>query len=258
MTRLTTAKEALARALINDPRGVVSETDANKIVEAAVDEIGRASEPEEKFEANKRFVKAAREVLGHDVDAGKILRSYDAKGMTAVTARLAMLSGGPVLPPPVKEAFDEMVRWGGITGVDTTVNVVGVRGSEATGFVFDWQAGARSGTAYAIRHQGELVLSPVDLTSAELQKATDVAKRYFDEQWAPELRDAFGVSDAEIAEMRRGIKPTGVLFDGQEDPVDLGGSHPVVVAMKNTTGSDHGFWVGFDPATGQGEAATFN
>jgi hypothetical protein len=256
MTRLTRAKDALARALLNDSRGVVSEKDATQIVDAAVSEISRASDPEAKFQANKRYLKAAREVLGYDVDAGKILRSYDARGMSAVTARLAMLSGGPVLPPPLKTAFDDMVRWGGLEGV-TEAAIVGVRGSEDTGFVFDWQAGSRTGTAYAIRHQGEHVLSPVDLTSAELQKATDIAKRYFDEHWAPELKDN-GASDAEVAEMRRGIRATGVLFDGQEDPVGLGDSYPVVVSMENTTGSDHGFWVGFNPATGEGEAATFN
>lgn len=257
MTRLTTAKDALARALVNDRQGLVSENDAKKILEAAVSEISRSSEPEEKFESNKRFLRAAHEVLGNDVDAGKILGSYDAKGMTAVTARLAMLSGGPVLPPPVKESFDELLRWGGIEGIDAA-NIVGVRGSEATGFVFDWQSGSRSGTAYAIRHQGELVLSPVDLTSAQLQQATDVAKRYFDTDWAPELRDNYGASASEIAEMRKGIKATGVLFSGQEDPVGLADSYPVVVSMENTTGSDHGFWVGFNPATGEGEAATFN
>lgn len=257
MTRLISPKDALARALLNDHRGVVSEKDATQIVEAAVTDISRSNDPEERFEANKRYLNAAREVLGHDVDAGKILRSYDAKGMSAVTARLAMLSGGPVLPPTLKASFDEMVRWGGLEGI-TDAAIVGVRGSEDTGFVFDWQAGSRSGTAYAIRHQGDFVLSPRELTSTELQKATDIAKRYFDEHWAPELRDAFDVSDAEIAEMRRGIRPTGVLFDGQEDPVGLGDSYPVVVAMENTTGSDHGFWVGFDPATGDGEAATFN
>lgn len=256
MTRIT-AKDALARALLNDTRGVVSEADANRIVDAAITEISQAADPEAKFESNKRYMKAAREVLGHDVDAGTVLRSYDARGMSAVTARLAMLSGGPVLPPTLKASFEELVRWGGIEGV-RDASVVGVRGSEDTGFVFDWQAGSRSGTAYAIRHQGELVLSPVEVTSAELQKATEIAKRYFDEYWAPDLKDNFDASDAEIAEMRRGIRATGVLFDGQEDPVGLSDTYPIVVSMENTTGSDHGFWVGFDPATGEGEAATFN
>jgi hypothetical protein len=257
MTRLTSTRSALTRSIHNDKAGTVSEKDAKNIVAAALGEIARSDKPQETFEDNKRYVAAAEVLLGKDPDAREVLGSYQKQGLNAVSARLEAMTGQTQLPPDARKAFVDHME-GVLYGADDQrVELRNVRGNAREGFTVDFTAGAHSGTAHLLPYQGTWIPSPVKLDKKDLDAAVAAMQSYFDENWVPELGDDH--SAAEIQKMRAALLPQSVFFPFQDsDPNNFSVDYPVCFSMNNPTGSDHGFYVGLNPATGEAEAYDFN
>lgn len=248
-------RHAIGKALTNDDNGMVSASDAKAILNAAVGAIKKSKEPEKVFEAAKADLKAAERFLGRTGEARETLRSFDNVGRGAVATRLEQLTGTAQLPLDVRDAFVGLVRDQAMG--DGQVKLSNVKGSVSSGFSFTWKVDGQAHEAHATRYLGEWVFSPVKITKANLDAATKAFQKYFDDDWAPELRDN-GSTPAEVRAMRADFKPQYVFFPGQSDPNDLVSSYPLVFSFSNPTGSDHGCYVGLNPTNGDTEAYTFN
>jgi hypothetical protein len=247
-------RHAIGKALTNDANGTLSTADAKNIVKAAVTAIAKAKDPEQAFEAAKADLKAAERFLGQNA-AKTELNKFDSVGRSAVATRLEHLTGQTQLPLDVKRDFTAMVKDQGLTSGTATIS--NVKGNERTGFEFNWRADGETKKAFAFSYNGNWVFSPEKLTKANLDTATKAFQKYFDENWAQDLRDN-GSSAAEVREMRTNFFPTRVMFPGESDPQDLVSSYPMVFSLNNPTGSDHGCYVGLNPRTNETEAYTFN
>ncbi len=251
--------KSLAAALSNDPRGVVSASDARAIVEQAIAGIGRSDDPQATFTANQRFVAAAAALLGTSKNAPAALASYAQRGPAAVAERLRIMAGQPVLPSALRRELVETLDAYAIVGGDGEITLTKVRGNERDGYAVDFSRGTQGGTAYATRFGEAWVLSPKPIDAATLELAQKVALEYFDSEWAPELRNDWGLGEREVSAMRERVVPTRVMFGGEDtDPHGLIDTHPLVLQFSNPTESDHGFYVAVDPESRTGEAYTFN
>jgi hypothetical protein len=261
MPRINRPNQALANAIANDRNGVVSEKDAQRIVRAAVADIAGSNRPEATFEENKRFINAARTLVGGDVDTPDVLNDYSAKGMNAVTARLAQLTGAVQLPLEARRSFEEMVGDYEIALGSTGVELRDVQGNPTEGFSFKWDAigGAQSGEAFALKVDGGWFFSPKKVSREILDAATANARAWFDANWAIEMRDDWGSSDAEIEEARESLVPERMLFgDYDSDPYNFVVDYPLCFQFNNATGSDHGFYMGIHPDRDEYEMYDFN
>ena len=257
MSKITSTRSALTHGIHNDRAGTISEKDAKNIVEAAVGEIARSDKPQETFQANKRYVAAAEVLLGKDPDAREVLGSYQKQGLNAVGARLEAMTGQTQLPHEAQHAMVDHMKNVLYGAADQRVELSNVRGNARDGFSVDYVAGANSGTAYLMPYGGSWIPSPVKLSTRDLDAAKAAMQSYFDENWVPELKDDH--TDAEIQKMRDALLPQSVFFPFQDaDPYNFSVDYPVCFSMNNPTGSDHGFYVGLKPATGEVEAYDFN
>jgi hypothetical protein len=253
------ANDALARALTNDRAGKVSESDAKKIVEAAVTEIAEAADPVAIFESNQRFIDAARLLKGGDKDVPVVLDAYREKGLSAVNMRLSQLTGGTVLPLEAERAFGQMVNDYELA-TPGAVTVSNVTGTNAEGFAFTWKAlDGTTGQARALLFEGQWFFTDKPITRPELERAQAHFLAYFDAEITPELINDWGMDPAEVADLRKEVRPRRAYFDGESsDPNGLTSSYPLVLSFTNPTGSDHGYFLGFNPTTDETEAYTFN
>jgi hypothetical protein len=260
MPAISTAKAAFTRAITNDRRGVVSENDAKRIVTAALSEISKADDPEAVRGEVSRFVRASHDLVGRDRDVPGILNGFSGQATHAVHARLEALRGGPVLPQSIVNELNDMAKWGNLDGDwrdDAAPEITATRSHGADGYAFDWERGDASGTAYALNHEGSWVLSPKPVSSADLKAAEEIFKSYFDEYWVSDLVSDYDYEPQEVEDMRDSLSVSRVHFT-DDDPIGLYDSYPLVFSISNPTGSDHGFYVGYDPATGDGDAGDFN
>jgi hypothetical protein len=124
-------------------------------------------------------------------------------------------------------------------------------------FHFDWSGEGNTGTAWMKKIDGEWFIGPAPLSASTLHQATLGMRAYFDTEFA-DFMSQWPASPHEIQAARDGIEPIRVLFAGEEDPTGLSQQFPLVFLMRNATGSDHGFFVGYDPATGESRGEAFN
>lgn len=250
-------RHALGEALSNDRRGVVSENDAKTIIAAALKGIGEASDPRLVFEGSKRVIAAARLMLGHDVDARKILDGYEAAGEAAMDARLSELAGGaPVLPTAARAALLGMLGDYDLAGAPVTISDVAADDPGAFTFRFEGADG-RSGTGFALSYNGEWFFAPTRVERADLDKVTSGMQAWFDAGFAGDMRD-WGASEREIDEARAALAPSRMLFPGESDPYGYTSLYAMTFQLENETGSDHGIYAGYDPATGAVDGYAFN
>ncbi len=251
-------RSAFTRAIHNDAKGVVSEKDAKKILDAAVKHIGRSDKPKETYESNQRYVAAATVLLGQDKDAREVLESYNNVGLNAVTARLTAMTGETQLPHGAKEAFVDLMLspyWRD----EPEVKIANIKGNERDGFELDYEVGAHKGKAFITGYEGSWISSPVKLEKKDLDLAVETMQSYFDEHWAAELLDDYDTPADEIASMRASLLPEHVFFPHMDsDPYNYSEDYELCFGMNNPTGSDHGFYVGLDRATGNADAYDFN
>lgn len=257
MNRLGPAQTAFLDAVGNDRRGVFSERDAKKLLDAAVGEIAASSTPVAAFEGNQRFFTAARALLGRDADAARLLDAYEAKGQDAVAARLAEL-GSPNLPPRLERRIRDVFEGHEMIDEGARLPISNVRGDPEGGYRFRYEHAGETHTAYFVPHQGDFVLAPARVSERTLEAATATMQAYFDEHFAAELAD-YGASAAEIADMRAAIRPERAKLAGEySDPYGYVDEHALVFVMANPTETDHGFFVGSDLRGRNQEAYSFN
>lgn len=248
-------RAALAHALTNDRNGKVSSSDAKAIVDAAVKEVSTAKDPKAVFEKNKQVIEAATLLAQDSRSASRILSSYNEAGTNAVNVRLQGQTGGSTKLPgaaltTLKSAVEE-------SGGEGDLKVSDVKGDATKGFSFHYAMGNVSGEAFAVKYGAGFVITPVKVTTEDLDKATRAFKAYFNESFVPDMRE-MGSSSSEIAAARRALVPRYALLPGGSDPEGLTSSYPLVFNFPNESGSDHGFYLGFNPANGENEAYAFN
>jgi hypothetical protein len=250
------ARHALGEALQNDASGNVSPADARRIIDAALGEIGAASNPERAFEAGKRAIAAAK-TMANGAGAARTLATYEARGREAVAARLAALTGSAQLPLDVRDRFIALLRGQMVVSGRARVTITAVRGNERDGFEFEWKSGTKKGAGSAQPYGGTWFFAEKKVERSALDRATAEFRKYFDRDWAPELRDN-GMSRAEIRAARDALLPDHALLPGEDDPLGFKDTYPLVLAFRNETGSDHGCYAGVNPTTGEVEVGTFN
>jgi hypothetical protein len=189
--------------------------------------------------------------------AKQVLDAFEAQGRSAVAARLDAITPRGALPADAKDAFVEMLRDHDLAPRSGATQIKNVRGDAAKGFEFEWNVGSKGGKAAAVKLDGEWFFSPSKVDKRTLERATAEFRRYFDEEWAPELKD-MGATRAEIAAARAKLTPVRALFPGESDPNGLVDDYPIVLEFRNETGSDHGCYAGVNPRTGEVEVYTFN
>jgi hypothetical protein len=97
------------------------------------------------------------------------------------------------------------------------------------------------------------ILSPVDLTPAQVHRITLAMRAHFDEHYVPNLR----MHPGEVQAIVDRIVPELVLFPDHGAADDPGGNHPgALVARLANPYSDEGFFVTFDPARDHYQAYT--
>lgn len=257
MPTISNPRAVLARAITNDQQGLVSTTDAKRLVEASLKDIEKAKDPQAAFDRNKRLMDAARALAGQNQTANRTLETFVTKGQNAVSTRLSQMTGAGELPADVKGQFTALMNDLGALPVGGRVAIRDVKGDARKGFEFNYTSGPNRGTAHAIRTDDTWLLTPVKLTAADLKKATEAMHAWFDSEFAPELRES-GSSAADIRAARKAMTPQYAFFPGSSDPQNLTDSYPVVLSFRNETGSDHGLYVGFNPENGDAEAYSFN
>ncbi len=251
------ARAAFVRAVSNDHRGLVSRADAERILEGALTDITTSDAPQAAFDNAARYVSASRSLLGTDAHASATLNTFSGAGASAVLARLEALTGQTQLPQVVEKAFADLVEYDEL-GVTGPISLSNVQGNATAGFSFDYKVGDTSGQAFAAKFDGAWILSPIKLTAADVDAATNAMRNYFDSYWVTDLRSDWGLSDAEIDDMRAAITVDGFVWPANPDPIGIADSYPVALSFNNPTGSDHGFWAGYNPATGDSDAGDFN
>lgn len=257
MVSVNRMNTTLADAITNDARGVVSRKDAEKLVYAGVKEIFSSDDPLSTYEGNQRYIGAARALLGKDKAAKKALDAYSARGMGAVAVRLEQLTGNKQLPLELKDRFVENLVDHEVVESASDIKISNVKGDKETGFSFDYTIGDEKRTGYAVPYQGDLFLSPVKLDSATLDAAVEAMKTAMGDE---DFFDGWEMSDDEISATLDAIVPDRAKFPGEySDPYNYTDDYPVVLVMSNDTGSDHGFFVGIDPANpNDASGYTFN
>lgn len=251
------SRAALAHALTNDQHGVVSAADAKAIVAASVTEIARANDPQRAFVRSQQTVNAALALVAPTGKAQEALKEFGIVGQNAVVVRLGELARAGSLPTDVKRALNVLLVDAGVIAPGAAFHTNAVKGDANKGFSFEFSADAVTGKAHALRYGGSWVLSPTPLTKKHLDDATAAMRAWFDAEFAPDLAAA-DATPAEIAQARAKLLPRYAFFPGASDPNDLVTTYPVVLSFDNQTGSDHGLYLGLDPATGDHEAYAFN
>jgi len=251
------SRTALARALTNDANGTVSVRDAKDIVKESVAEIASAKDPQRAFTRSQQTINAALALVSPTGTAEKALKEFATVGKNAVSTRLAELAGAGSLPADVKSALKTLLVDAGVVAPGATFRTEAVKGDAAKGFSFEFSAGTVKGKAHALRYADSWVLSPVPLSKKNLDDASTAMRAWFDTDFAPDLA-SMGATAAELRAARAALVPTYAFFPGSSDPDGLVTTFPVVLSFDNQTGSDHGLYLGLDPATGATEAYSFN
>ncbi len=258
MTTVTSpSRAALAHALTNDKHGVVSAADARVIVAESLTEISRANDPQRAFVRTQQTINAALALVAPSGKAQEALKEFGIVGQNAVVVRLGELARAGALPSDVKRSLSVLLADAGVIAPAAPFHTNAVKGDASKGFSFEFSAGAVTGKAYAVRYGAGWVLSPMPLTRKNLDDATAAMRAWFDAEFAPDLAAA-DASPVEIADARAKLLPRYAFFPGAADPDDLVTAYPVVLSFDNQSGSDHGLYLGLDPATGAHEAYAFN
>lgn len=256
-TTTSPSRAALAHAITNDRHGTVSAADARTIVKESIAEIATAKDPKRAFERSRQTINAALALVFPDGTAGKTLKEFKTAAPNAVSTRLAELAGAGNLPADVKSALKTLLAEADVIDPASRFMTEAVKGDATKGFSFEFSAGTVKGKAHALRYGDQWVLSPAPVTKKNLDDATSAMRAWFETDFVPDMQ-SWGASAAEIRDARAGLKPTYAYFPGASDPHDLVTTYPVVLSFKNESGSDHGLFLGLDPATGDHEAYAFN
>jgi hypothetical protein len=244
---------ALAHAITNDRYGrggVVSRNDARSIMDAAIADISSSADPAATFAHDARFITAAESMLGRSAEARNILSSYQARGMSAVNARLALLGQDLELPAEAKKAVANFVGW----RVDpSAVTLTNEKKTGTDSFTFDWAHGNETGKGFATKFMGEWIVSPIEFDPAILPNVLKEAQAHFDNVVVPWAGDY--ESDDELADYRSSIRITGLSVNhnpDDEDKTDEGwlAGFPYEFDIDGGAPGDGGLYVGFKPDTG--------
>jgi len=158
------------------------------------------------------------------------------------------------LPTVAKATFVKMMRGSDVIPNKGWVTFTSTKQGKGP-IQFTFKAGSKSGSGYAMQYKKHWVFTTKPVTSKDLTTITKAMvshlKEYFFEGW-----DA---SPKQIAKYCKLVRPERSFWNGEtSDPYNLVGSYPLVFSCTNPTGSDHGFYVGYNPKTKATEAYDFN
>jgi hypothetical protein len=160
---------------------------------------------------------------------------------------------GP-LPDVAKASFVSMLRGTGVIPDKGWVKFTTAASSKLP-IKFDFKAGAKTGSGYATLYKGKWVFSTQQVTQKDLTTVTKAMVSYLKENFFPNNDE----TPAQIAKLCKMVRPERTFWKGETtDPYNLVGSYPMVFCMLNPTGSDHGFYVGYNPKTHTTEPYDFN
>jgi hypothetical protein len=183
-----------------------------------------------------------------------------AKAYELITGRSVALDGVPTspgrgLPAAMRSALTEALA---TVDVDPAarVDIRNVRTVDG-GRAFEVSSNNFNGSLFAREVDGTVFVASKPFDANTVRVAARAALADFDANWRPEM-EANGNSAAEIADARASWQPIRIFLDGDSDPTGLTADFPIVFSIRNDTGSDHGVYVGVDPASGETMATNFN
>lgn len=249
MSTSVNARRELARALQNDHGAVVSRSDARRVVSGALLDLSKTDDPTATLADARQAIQATRALLGDDTRAVAELERFE----RAAPAVLQGRGTQQALPAALGQRFLESFESHGT--LDPATVRLGESFARPDGsYSFQYRIGTdRRQTGYALPYDGDFVLSPVDLTSAQVHRIALAMRAYFDEHYVPNLQ----LHPGEVRAIIDRIVPEMVLFPSHDPDDDPGGNHPgALVARVANPYSDEGFFVTFDPARDRYEAYT--
>lgn len=265
-TRDLGPKLELTYALSNDHRGIVSRYDARRILEAGIDAILASDDPQATYEANVKYINAARATLGFDVRARKILDKYTAAGQRAVYERDAMLNPSD-LPLEARKGFFRMLSWQ-LDALDNVgdsklkISDIDELGTDQFSFQYAFTGVAdpsTKGTAYAIRYDGQWVFSPVKVSAADLDVVKADLRSHYREYFIADWDRNDPDYDQRVRDALSSLGPDNTVWPGgYGDPYGYTSDYPVVFEIGDPDGSDNAFYTGFNPDTGDVSTYDFN
>jgi hypothetical protein len=160
------------------------------------------------------------------------------------------------LPVQARAAFVKLMRGTDVIpskGWVSFTSLGQVGNSKAMKFAFS--SGNKSGVGYALRYKQQWVFTTQPVTSKDLSRVTRAMVGYLKENFFPDQ----DVTPGQIAKYCKAVRPQRTIWQGEtSDPQGLVSSFPMVFCLSNPTGTDHGFFVGYDPASHATQAYDFN
>ncbi len=243
------ARRQLARALQNDHASVVSRSDAQRVVSGALLDLSQAEDPNATLADARQTIEATRALLGDDARANRELERFEREAPAVLQGR----GQQQALPSALGQRFLATFE------AHDSIDPASVRLGESFarpdgGYSFQYRIGTGSRqTGYAIPYDGDFVLSPVELTQAQVHRLALAMRAHFDEHYVPNLQ----MHPGEVRAIIDRIVPELVLFPAHDAGYDPGGNHPgALVAQIANPYSDEGFFVTFDPARDRYDAYT--
>lgn len=185
-----------------------------------------------------------------------------AKAYELITGKRVVLDG--TLPTPAPSALPHKAL---VALTNSLVDAHGLaRAARVTikdvhsvdgGFSFKVESNVFSGDAFAREVDGRFVVAGQPFSAADYAKVKSAATGYFDTGFKPDMVQ-WGASAQEIADARKAFVPERGFLAGESDPHDHVSSYPLVFQIANESGSDHGVYAGFDPASGDVDVYAFN
>jgi hypothetical protein len=210
--------------------------------------------------AGKTFIsiEEIQRLQGVDVEtAQRAAKTYE-----LITGKRVVLDG--TLPPPVTTSLpqralvaltDSLVDYHGLARA-ARVTIKDVQSVDG-GFSFKVESNVFAGDAFAREVDGRFIVAGKPFSAADYAKVKAEALRYFDTGFKPDM-EQWGATREEIADARTAFLPERGLLAGESDPQDHVSTYPLVFQIANETGSDHGVYAGFDPASGVVDMYAFN
>ena len=161
---------------------------------------------------------------------------------------------GP-LPNAAKAAFVKMMR--GTQVIPDKGWVSFTSDKQGRGPIhFTFTAGNKSGSGYATLFDKQWVFTTQRVTRQDLRNVTQAMVTYLKDSG---FFEGWDETPQQIAKHCQLVRPKRTIWTGEtSDPQNLVDSFPMVFSCTNPTGSDHGFFVGYNPKTKTASAYDFN
>jgi hypothetical protein len=158
------------------------------------------------------------------------------------------------LPTVAKATFVSLMRGSDVIPDKGWVKFTSVKKGNGP-IQFTFKAGSKSGSGFATLFNKKWVFTTQKVTQKDLKNVTKAMVSHLKEYFF----EGSDETPQQIAKYCKLVRPQRTFWTGEtSDPYNLVDSYPLVFSCTNPTGTDHGFYVGYNPKTKAVEAYDFN